>query len=108
MFLGFSLALAFATIWTGVIFVIRADGLGKAFGVIVSLYNACFTVVPLAVGIMRAYLLFCNYSYTNNYFIAQIFLLVLGIIAFIFSILIYVEDHATGRRIDKGLYVADD
>lgn len=55
MFLGFSLALAFASIWTGIVFVIPADQYGKAFGVIVSLYNAGFTVVPLAVGAMRAY-----------------------------------------------------
>jgi hypothetical protein len=55
MFLGFSLALAFATIWTGVIYVIQPDQYGKAYGVIVSLYNAGFTLVPLLVGVLRAY-----------------------------------------------------
>lgn len=53
--LGCSLALAFATIWTGIVYVIPADRYGKAFGVIVSMYNAAFTLVPLIVGLLRAY-----------------------------------------------------
>jgi hypothetical protein len=54
LFLGFALALAFATIWTGIVYVIPADQLGKAYGIIVALYNIGFSFVPLIVGFIRA------------------------------------------------------
>jgi hypothetical protein len=52
--LGTSLALAFASAWTGIVFLVRPDSLGKAYAIIIALYNFTFTIVPMAVGGLRA------------------------------------------------------
>lgn len=57
--LGTSLALSFASAWTGIVYLVRPDCLGKAYALVIAIYNFTFTLVPLAVGALRAYY---NYS----------------------------------------------
>jgi hypothetical protein len=51
--LGFAFALAFATIWTGIVYVIDEAGHGKAYGAVVGIYNMFMTVVPLIVRFLK-------------------------------------------------------
>ena len=53
--LGFSFALAFATIWTGIVYVINEENHGKAYGAIVGIYNLFMLGVPLIVGFTQIY-----------------------------------------------------
>jgi hypothetical protein len=53
--IGFALALAYSSVWTGIIFVVDNDRLGKAYAILVGLYNFGFTIIPLIIGVLRAY-----------------------------------------------------
>ncbi|CAD8077369.1 unnamed protein product [Paramecium sonneborni] len=90
--LGTSLALAFASAWTGIVFLVRPDTLGKAYALVIAVYNFTFTLVPLAVGALRAYY--------GTYFYSQIMLSILGAIAFILSIFIYQLDKNQENILD--------
>jgi hypothetical protein len=51
--LGLSLGIAYAAIWSGIIYVITPNVYGKAFAVLVAVYNIGFTVVPTLIGFLR-------------------------------------------------------
>lgn len=53
--LGIANTIAYAAPWTGIVYLVRADALGKAYAILVGFYNAMFTITPLLVGLMRAY-----------------------------------------------------
>jgi len=47
--------IAYAAPWTGIVYLVRPDALGKAYAILVGFYNAMFTITPLLVGLFRAY-----------------------------------------------------
>lgn len=53
--LGIANTIAYAAPWTGVVYLVRPDALGKAYAILVGFYNAMFTITPLLVGLFRAY-----------------------------------------------------
>lgn len=54
--IGFALALAYSSVWTCIVYIVKADRLGKAYAILVGLYNFGFTIIPLMIGILRAVL----------------------------------------------------
>lgn len=52
--LGTSLSLAFSAAWTGVVYLVRPDYLGKAYALVIAVNNLTFSVVPIGVGGLRA------------------------------------------------------
>lgn len=56
MLLGTSLGLAFSAAWTGIVYIVRPDALGKAYALVIAVNNISFSIVPLLVGGLRAYI----------------------------------------------------
>lgn len=56
--LGFSFALSFTTIWSGIIYIILPDNYGKSFGILICLQNLGLSVIPSLTNFLRTYALF--------------------------------------------------
>ena len=90
--LGTATAIAYASPWTGVVYLVRPDFIGKAYGAVVGIYNAMFSVVPIIVGVLRAHY--------GSYYYSQAFLAFLGFCSLILAILIKIEDTKYDNMID--------
>ncbi len=53
--IGFALALSYSSVWTSIIYVVEANRLGKAYAIVVGLYNSGVTIIPLIIGLLRAW-----------------------------------------------------
>ncbi|CAK85786.1 unnamed protein product (macronuclear) [Paramecium tetraurelia] len=90
--LGTANAIAYASPWTGVVYLVRPDYLGKAYAVVVGIYNGLFSIFPIVVGVLRAYY--------GSYYYSQLFLSFLGFCSLIAAILIKIEDVKQENLID--------
>lgn len=90
--MGTANAIAYASPWTGVVYLVRPDYLGKAYAVVVGTYNGLFSIFPIVVGVLRAYY--------GSYYYSQLFLSFLGLCSLITAILIKIEDVKQENLID--------
>ncbi|OMJ68155.1 hypothetical protein SteCoe_34476 [Stentor coeruleus] len=94
--LGLSFSLASAVIWSSISSVIK-KGSGTAYGIILSLFNAGLVVFPPSIGALK--------DHTNRdhgYYWVSFELIILGMLAIVTSVLLYVFNKREGGSLCHG------
>ena len=90
--LGFSFSLVSAVLWPAVPLIVEEKAVGTAFGLIFMIQNIGLWLFPWFSGILR--------DTTQTYTASQLMFAALGLVGFIFAILLLVSDRRKGRILE--------
>jgi len=90
--LGFSFVLVPAALWPSVPLIVRSERVGTAFGLMTAIQNIGLGLFPLLNGLLR--------DRTGSYVASQVMFASLGIIGFVFALLLRRADHREGAGLE--------
>jgi nitrate/nitrite transporter NarK len=92
--LGFSFVLVPAALWPSVPLIVRSERVGTAFGLMTAIQNVGLGLFPLLNGLLR--------DRTGSYVASEVMFASLGIVGFLFAMLLKRADRREGHVLDAG------
>src|SRR5665647_1518062 len=92
--LGFSFVLVPAALWPSVPLIVKSNRVGTAFGLMTAIQNIGLGLFPLLNGLLR--------DKTGSYVASEVMFASLGIVGFIFAMLLKRADRREGHVLDAG------